>query len=80
MASITMEDEKLDTFENFEKVISTNGGENMKLYKATLFDLVQEKAFGEQFVVGKDREQAMAAVEVTSAGDIKVFLNRIGEY
>ncbi len=80
MAYITSNGKTLDTFDKFGEVIPLNGGENMKLYKATLFDLVQEKVFGEQFVVGKDREQAMAVVEVTSAGDIKVFLNKIGEY
>ena len=55
-----------------------------KLYEATLFDTAQETVFGEQFVVGEDREQAMAAVEVTAegvrAGDVKVFLNKIGKY
>jgi len=68
---------------NIGSLISSNGGENMnKLYQALILDKTLGLVTGESYVTAESKEQAFAKVDTSdhTLSDIKVFLNKIGEY
>jgi len=91
MAHITrdggvLEMEKVDFGDwhiNGKKIISSSGGENVnKLYQALILDKTLGLVTGESYVTAKSKEQAFAKVDTSdhTLSEIKVFLNKIGEY
>lgn len=65
----------------FDSIV--NGGEKMnKLYQAVILDKVTGVVTSESYVTASNKEQAFAKVDTGSHSldNIKVFLNKIGEY